>query len=879
MLMNTNFYSQYRLAEDALRGHHVGLWPLLSPYLFIQIVWGLRCEELLPRFVLHLPLELSVEILSTVIPCLAELEFERVVNLVIQLTNYMYKFIYKLSVTGTQADPYEELVHQLLANFQELLDQLTNPRITRFTDLPEHLRYERQGIILKSIIRMSKLCTIEKTHGGIQDSTEHFYTLTFGNEACQKLSSELLKSCINEMDQSLITLLMDHLKQVNCNMYLSWVEIDDRENPLMNLQRAIIMECVYFMKVIKMDVKLQENQELKTCLDQLVGSHNQPQLTLQEIYNGIESGQLKDMKDLLLRYREWNEVTLHFIYTWDKLLLNENFEVLFKYLKYTFSMKQYTWQEKVKFQILVMKIALKRRVKDLYDITLIYVLHHYNDTFLQELYNRDNFYARMRQVTDTWESPIFLKALLIYILHSPKEVLMTLISMAISKSNNFTCTAQQLLILRPFLCLKLDNGKSFLTEMLYQLCLQPHHWDIQKYTFFITTMLKSFVTLPEDFMINVFIRYLVEQSFDQNNVTCILLSICKILDTYTLKTGVVELCLVVGRKISHWRKCEPTKLRKDVNELLVKLVFVLKKCTQKHSMTVQQKRQVLDTIISHIEPLDKATFSPLLYMVQSNILTIIDDYAKRCYSVRNKYKQTRKINDVYFFCRYIDNIQLEKQDFVRHMILHATESEYLEYCMDMTVNYWFFFGWLNETEAYDNVTRITMEAICIGLEHSDNLPYDSFLVLLKYCMHFTELFMWKNEGLTWCDTIMQILLKNMSIVVTSIQCRKQLKEYEQLLTEMKNIIKTTKLFPAIWVEVDRFITYINNENEQSYNLNDEINESNNLENANIDAMFNSYKLICTCFSICGTEKHHQFIEKLEDMMFSDEFSYLNYHPL
>lgn len=140
MLMNTNFYSQHRLAEDTLRGHQVGLWPVLSPYLFIQIVWRLQCEELLPRFVLCLPLELSIEIFSIAIPCLAELEFKRIMNLVIQLANYMYKLIYKLGVTGTQIDPCEEHMHQLLANFQELLDQLTNPRVTQFLDLPEHLR-------------------------------------------------------------------------------------------------------------------------------------------------------------------------------------------------------------------------------------------------------------------------------------------------------------------------------------------------------------------------------------------------------------------------------------------------------------------------------------------------------------------------------------------------------------------------------------------------------------------------------------------------------------------------------------------------------------------------------------------------------------------
>lgn len=36
-LLNTNFPSQHLLQEDLLYGHLVGLWPTLSPYLFIQV--------------------------------------------------------------------------------------------------------------------------------------------------------------------------------------------------------------------------------------------------------------------------------------------------------------------------------------------------------------------------------------------------------------------------------------------------------------------------------------------------------------------------------------------------------------------------------------------------------------------------------------------------------------------------------------------------------------------------------------------------------------------------------------------------------------------------------------------------------------------------
>lgn len=38
LLLNTNFTSQSLLSQDVLFGHVVGIWPTLSPYLFIQVV-------------------------------------------------------------------------------------------------------------------------------------------------------------------------------------------------------------------------------------------------------------------------------------------------------------------------------------------------------------------------------------------------------------------------------------------------------------------------------------------------------------------------------------------------------------------------------------------------------------------------------------------------------------------------------------------------------------------------------------------------------------------------------------------------------------------------------------------------------------------------
>lgn len=84
----------------------------------------------------------------------------------------------------------------------------------------------------------------------------------------------------------------------------------------------------------------------------------------------------------------------------------------------------------------------------------------------------------------------------------------------------------------------------------------------------------------------------------------------------------------------------------------------------------------------------------------------------------------------------------------------------------------------------------------------------------------------------------------------------------------------TMCFQGFWMEFYNFIEHILELEKQD----DTLNETS-LRNPDISAMYDSYTFICACFSILGTEKHHRFIEKLEEMMFSEDNNYLNYHPL
>lgn len=83
-------------------------------------------------------------------------------------------------------------------------------------------------------------------------------------------------------------------------------------------------------------------------------------------------------------------------------------------------------------------------------------------------------------------------------------------------------------------------------------------------------------------------------------------------------------------------------------------------------------------------------------------------------------------------------------------------------------------------------------------------------------------------------------------------------------------------FQMFLQEVELFTTRVFE--QELVNLsNQDVNE-NILLNQDTTEMIHSYKFICGCFSIPGTERHHRFIEKLEEMLFNEDLN-LNDHPL
>lgn len=80
LLLNTKFSSQERLAEDIVIGHVVDMFPPLSPYIFIQILWKLEYDKILIESLTYMPFDLCIEILEIVQKCIEDLPFQRSID-------------------------------------------------------------------------------------------------------------------------------------------------------------------------------------------------------------------------------------------------------------------------------------------------------------------------------------------------------------------------------------------------------------------------------------------------------------------------------------------------------------------------------------------------------------------------------------------------------------------------------------------------------------------------------------------------------------------------------------------------------------------------------------------------------------------------------
>jgi len=467
---------------------------------------------LLIESLMHLPLDLCVDILEITIRCINELEIVRARRFVFLLISKLYYKCLWLHLGTLSKRNMMELVHELVAHFQTLLDFVGSKLVTFKSSDQE--KYVQHGILLKDMLRCVKTCMRYKTKN-FPNKNERLQLLeiTYGNtNGCTdyfcKLSTDEVKSIITTLDQELVTLLLDQIKQVDCFEFMGWAEVDDNidyndndnnddnENVTISLQRAIIIECHYFREFMKQNEFLLTSDHLLHCLEQLIGSNRSEEsiVTLEELCHSIENGELDNMRELMKYYKKWDLSVLEFISRKTELLNIKDISILLEYLHYMFR-RTNIYEEKHQAYTLVLKVLMQQQLSDMYLIVLQYTLQHFHDNRLAFLFNSERFKKFIESKVNMHDHQE-LRIILIFVMLNPKKVLTTLVRVAIGSTEieyrNVMFKRPQIYFLYAFLVSKLDDQNNLLTYLLNDVWLHDHStWCYKQFEAFINDLFEE----------------------------------------------------------------------------------------------------------------------------------------------------------------------------------------------------------------------------------------------------------------------------------------------------------------------------------------------------------------------------------------------------
>ncbi|KAI4498321.1 hypothetical protein M0802_006500 [Mischocyttarus mexicanus] len=747
LMLNTNFMVQKRLAEDLTHGHLIDMSNTLSPYLFIQILWKLKYEDILLESILHLPLELCIEIIDIVKRSIEELEYERAINVIFQLIINVCKKLILIGKNGSESLDIEENIKTMTAYFQELLLLLSNAKIIRMDKVSDLKKYERYGLLLIRIINVVKDC-IENIGNDliVSEDTEKIYKITFGNEPIVKYEGSFITESMATIRQELMSLLLKKIKEIDCNIYLGWAELDDKENPTITLQKAIGNECYYFVELCKTNKDLAENEHLIECLQQLSSKPISEEInsifTLEELRYSTVQGKEKCFKELISRYKEWDETILNSINVkevWEKLSL-DTYDCL-NLLEYLTFVLEQTDKEDYQQRVyeFVTEILMDQNIESIYSILVEYLIKHNGKNTLESLYDEEMFKQFIIKNTNM-RSLKTLKIILMFLLKNPNKVLMILLKIAIGypEYNNVMITPKELLLLSPIMSIRVDTNDTLLSSTLKTICIEDIEWNMKKFTDLLFVLIDNKVLTMNNIVNNILVCYFNENRISLRNTHCILNCVMKksehILNGPITKVNSGNLLLPLARTMSSIRKRTDVSiyLINDVIKELASLIsFILIFHTDE--LNNSMKISITRNLESILEPIEKVYFASFLPPSRNNydLLDKIRDYERRCFFVINMLENNNTISKE--LKTFLSSFDLLKEDTIRHMILRSTSSEYLELANSFKKLFSFDFS---VYEFYSNFLRLTMETCCFSLEYPSLLPKNSFSFILKNCIRY-----------------------------------------------------------------------------------------------------------------------------------------------
>ncbi|XP_015587189.1 uncharacterized protein LOC107263965 [Cephus cinctus] len=874
LVVNTNFKVQEQLLEDIVNGHLVDMCLPLSPYLLMEVLWYLEYDDILAESILHVPVDLCVELLAIIRRCIELLEFERASKLIITLIRNVYKIFIRAKEIRLQMLNEVESLKELMLNVGELISMLSDSKFTKVEELKGLKKYERYGILLKKTLQVAKDCfqnTKESTP--MESDKEKFYKLTFGRNFIVQCDLSRLDEYILEFHQALVNALLKIIKEIDCNTYLGWAELCDPKKSNLSLQQSIGYDCYYFIESVKDIEHLEQFQHLSECLKQL-SSKPGPVITptsmsLQDLCQGVNNKKPDCLKELINRYSEWDESTLSYVEKNLSLLDRNDCFNLLDILTYVL---KHSDKESYKQQVysVTMKGILLQNIPDVFQIVLEYILKYDASADLESQYTEKNFQHFIAR-NPNFKSPKNLRVILFFIVQNPKKIILNLLKITIGHPDypNIMILPDDLLLLSTIMQIRINDKETLLVNALMEIWKECKSWNMKKFTDLIQTLVHRQLYTANDIINKIFIPYLESDQFTVTNLKSLLNCVRTMRNSYTRKLRAHTFLVAIVKKIFFLRK--DIKLPKyQSSELICLLIRTIEDLFNDEATWLDQNKrfELIERLSDFPEPVDKLHLAPLWYMTRSgvDVTEIIQDYERRCFTVMNKVKEDQKLNEN--LCKFLKDFSFLRDDFLRHLILRCTEAEYMTLGSQATIIHWEYFNWIRENDAYNNFLRITMEACLLSLEYPKSISPETFSFLIKCSVKFTKWYSSINVMMDY-EFVKESLIKNIKILEDSIKHSTFSDLYIQLMVWISNTSRNESAKECL----QELIQALQNFGNQCLELNHESISYDNAPSTKARRFHIAQEFISLCMTVHAPEVY-KCLSVMDRVLYPEHYSEL-----
>ncbi|KAJ8684116.1 hypothetical protein QAD02_019908, partial [Eretmocerus hayati] len=471
----TNFKTQPLISDSVSGSLSRDLQPPFSPYLLMKMICQINYDSILSEAILHFPLDLSTEIMEIIPRCVTLMNFERAVQFYTTLITNAYRKLISLTEIGTQTKDILISVTNFSGSLQELIVQFNFERFSK-CESKSQKSYEKHGILIKRMLKMVKYSLINGKRGIIGScSMQRMYKLEFGNEPIKKLEDNRLQPLTAEIDNVLVSSLLSKVKEIDCNMFMDWIEYDDYEDTSLSLQRAIGVESYSFVKdtSIGSHSHIRQYNHLIECLGQIscqpAPENYEENNQLENLINETKKGNKKALMTLFRRYKEWKNEIKNVINNGMSLLDKESIAELFEYFAAEVSRpkEQLDFSRLQLFSLFLTKSLSHLSIADVMDITLNFLVKHKDDENLEtstDIVNFKEFITHNPRFSKTED----LKVVLFFVCFNARSTLEVLIKIAIGHSDyaGLCVSFDDMRLLQPIMELEVSSRYRIMMESL-----------------------------------------------------------------------------------------------------------------------------------------------------------------------------------------------------------------------------------------------------------------------------------------------------------------------------------------------------------------------------------------------------------------------------